>query len=400
MKLLLKKINEKDGSGSVALIAQDAEDLWHLYQLITVGDEVTMKTVRRVQKESAVSVDSEKKKITLTIRVVSVDFNPGAEVMRVNGRNSRENQYVKMDAFHNFSLEVNRKVTITKEYWDDLALDRIEEACNPDRTADTAVVIMQEGLAHVCLITPNMTLCKNTIEVNIPGKRKGRDTGHSKALNKFYEQVYKAVQNLDFKVVKCIVLASPGFVRDNCYKYMMEQAIRQDNRALIENKGKFILVHSSSGHRHALKEVLSDPSVTVQMNDTKAAKEVKALNELFAMLKDDPDRATYGPAHVERVAELDAIDSLLILDDLFRSCDVKTRKKYIELMDSVKKTNGQVFIFSAQHVSGAALKNFTGIAATLRFPVHDEEFEEFEDEDDFDFSDEEEGGPLKPLAAS
>ena len=59
MKLLMKKINEKDGSGSVALIAQDAEDLWHLYQLITVGDEVTMKTVRRVQKESAVSIDSE-----------------------------------------------------------------------------------------------------------------------------------------------------------------------------------------------------------------------------------------------------------------------------------------------------------------------------------------------------
>ena len=37
----------------------------------------------------------------------------------------------------------------------------------------------------------------------------------------------------------------------------------------MENKPKFLLVHSSSGHKQALKEVLSHPSVSVRLGDTK-----------------------------------------------------------------------------------------------------------------------------------
>lgn len=49
----------------------------------------------------------------------------------------------------------------------------------------------------------------------------------------------------------------------------MAQAIRNDIRPLIENKGKFLLVRSSSGHRHALKEVMQDPMVVAQLADAK-----------------------------------------------------------------------------------------------------------------------------------
>ena len=49
----------------------------------------------------------------------------------------------------------------------------------------------------------------------------------------------------------------------------MGQAVKQDIKVLLESKPKFLLVHSSSGHKHALKEVLSHPSVTVRLADTK-----------------------------------------------------------------------------------------------------------------------------------
>jgi len=39
---------EKDGSGYVKLTPQSAEDLWHLYNLITKGDEVQSTTFRKV----------------------------------------------------------------------------------------------------------------------------------------------------------------------------------------------------------------------------------------------------------------------------------------------------------------------------------------------------------------
>jgi protein pelota len=38
---------------------------------------------------------------------------------------------------------------------------------------------------------------------------------------------------------------------------------------LLENKSKFLLVHSSSGHKQVLKEILSDPAVAARLADTK-----------------------------------------------------------------------------------------------------------------------------------
>lgn len=58
---------------------------------------------------------------------------------------------------------------------------------------------------------------------------------------------------LCFAVVKCVLLASPGFVKDQFHEYMFNYATKTDNRLLIENKSKFLLVHSSSGFKHSLK---------------------------------------------------------------------------------------------------------------------------------------------------
>jgi protein pelota len=60
----------------------------------------------------------------------------------------------------------------------------------------------------------------------------------------------KAIQlHFNFSVVKCIVLASPGFVKDQFFEYMNLEVQRQGIKELLENKSKFILAHSSSGYK-------------------------------------------------------------------------------------------------------------------------------------------------------
>ncbi len=65
-------------------------------------------------------------------------------------------------------------------------------------------------------------------------------------------------------------------------------------QVLIENKSKFVRVHASSGHKHAVEEILSQPAVQNRLADTKASEEIRALATFFDMLKKDPDRAYYG----------------------------------------------------------------------------------------------------------
>lgn len=368
----------------MTLIADEAEDMWHAYNLIQVKDTLRSTTIRKVTTESATgSVNASKVRTTLTIRVEAIDFDTQACVLRVKGRNICENQYVKMGAYHTLDLEMNRPFTLSKEEWDSVTLERIDTACDPTQSADLAAVVMQEGIAHVCLVTNSMTLVRAKIETNIPRKRKGLCDQHTKGLNRFYDQIIQAIlRHVSFDIVKCVLIASPGFVKDQFADYLFAQAVKQEYKVLTENRTKFVLVHASSGFKHSLKEVLSDPAVTARLADTKAAGEVKSLDDFYQMLQNDPDRAFYGTKHCEKAADLQAVETLLVSDELFRSQDVQQRKRYVALVDSVKENGGEVKIFSSLHVSGEQLGQLSGVAAILRFPIHDTDDEEEDSDED------------------
>lgn len=370
MKLVNRNV-DKFLQGTVVLIPEEPEDMWHAYNLISEGDSVRSTTIRKVQNETATgSSTSNRVRTTLTIRVESIDFDTQACVLRLKGRNIEENQYVKMGAYHTLDLELNRKFQLCKPEWDTIALERIDMACDVTQSADVAAVVMQEGLAHVCLITASMTLVRSKIEVSIPRKRKGNVQQHEKGLSKFYESVMQGIlRHVNFDVVKCVLIASPGFVRDQFFEYMYQQAVNSDIKVLLENKSKFMLVHSSSGFKHSLKEVLQEPAVIAKMSDTKAAGEVKALEQFYTVLQCEPAKAFYGKKHVQMAAEAMAIETLLISDNLFRCKDVSQRKEYVALVESVRDAGGEVKIFSSMHISGEQLSQLTGIAAILRFPM-------------------------------
>ena len=372
MKLIKKNISAKDGSGTIILRPDLPEDLWHAYNLLQTSDLVRCTTLRKVINTSSTgSTTSNKVRTSITIKVTKVDFDPDSLQVRISGPNVEESKFVKMGAHHTLTLELGRNFTVEKECWDQIFLDRIEEACNPDLAAEIAAIVMQPGLAHLCLVTGSITVTKARIDITIPKKRTG-STNHAKALKRFYEAVYQAVlRHVDFDQIKCVLCGSPGYVKDDFYKYLCEESVRRDDRKLMENKSKFVLCKASSGHKHALEEVFSDESIMSKMTDTKIAKEVAALNRFMRMIDTDPDRAYYGYNHVQKANEELAIDTLLVTDDLFRSSEIAMRKKYVQLVESVRENGGIVYVFSSLHVSGAQLGQLSGVAAILRYPLPD-----------------------------
>ncbi|KAI9328170.1 eRF1 domain 1-domain-containing protein [Obelidium mucronatum] len=360
MKLVKKDIDQKDGSGFVTLIAEEQEDMWHAYNLVLAGDSLKGSTIRRVVTETATgSTDKSSVRLTLTIAVETVEFDTQACVMRVNGRNIVENKYVKLGGYHTLDLEMHKPFTITKESWDLIALDRIQLACDVAARADIAAILLEEGLATLCLVTASMTLVRGRVELNVPRKRKG-STGHEKGMKRFFEHCFQAIlKNVDFNVIKVLIVASPGFYKDQLYEHMKQQAIQTENKQFLQFLPKLLLIHCSSGQKHALGEALADPGVQSKLEDTKFAVEVRALAKFFEMLARDPDRAFYGFRHVELAAEKGAINTLLLSDDLFRSNDIATRRKYIALVEHVKSLGANVMILSSLHTSGEQLKNLT-----------------------------------------
>ena len=179
-----------------------------------------------------------------------------------------------------------------------------------------------------------------------------------------------------------IFTASPGFTKDQFFEYMINWANKgpEGGKMLLENKGKFVLVHASSGFKHSLKEVLQDPALQSRLADTKATEEVRVLETFYKTLTHEPLKAFYGEKHVLRAAEAQAIEVLLISDKLFRAQDVAKRKVMVKLVDDVREFGGEVKIFSSMHISGEQLEQLTGICAILRFPMQELEDSDSEDE--------------------
>ncbi|XP_078175552.1 eukaryotic release factor 1 (eRF1) family protein isoform X2 [Carex rostrata] len=358
-----------NGPGTVKLKPVEDDDMWHAYNLICPGDTVQATTVRKVLREMASGGrDAERVKLKLEIRVEAVDYDKEGSVLRVRGKNLTENEHVKIGQFHTLELELHRPFVISKEIWDSIARDILHQASDPAASADLSVILMQEGLAQLFLIGRSITTARSRIETSIPRKHGPAIAGYESALKKFFENVLQAwLKHIDFSIVQCVVIASPGFTKFRDYLFL--EAQRRDLRTVIENKSRIILAHATSGYKHSLKDVLESPNVMNLIKDTKAAQEVRALKDFFTMLSNDSSRACYGPKHVEFANDRMAVETLLITDNLFRNADIAERQRYVRLVESVKDSGGTVHIFSSMHVSGEQLAQLTGIAALLRFPL-------------------------------
>lgn len=391
MKILRKQIS-KDGEGVIKLRVDEPEDFYHLFHLICKGDFVRASTVRKVVTESSTgSVSSQRQRMNLTLEVDRVEYEPGAEEMRVMGRNREENPFVKLGANHTLDLSLHQEFTLRKPCWDAMYLERLQNATDLRKRAEVLAVVMDMGYALVCLVTSFMTVVQAKITVPIAKKR--GDDSHAKSVDRFFAQVYEAVlKSCDLEVVKCILVASPGFVKDDFVRYLDTKLAPSAQLTVVRKK--MLLVHSTSGHKHALMEVMNKPEVQIMMKDTKAAEEVKALDRFFEMLNVDEYRAVYGVKHVSRALQAGAVEVLLVCDDLFRTADTrKQRNQYVQMVEDAKALAAQVFVFSKMHVSGEQLSGLTGVAAILRYamPTLDDDVEREEQEEIQEEEEEQEG---------
>ncbi|KAK6949859.1 hypothetical protein Daesc_008182 [Daldinia eschscholtzii] len=365
------------GEGSVTLLPVEPEDMWHANNLIGPEDIVKAHAIRKVTTETKTgSTVSERVHTDLTIRVTSTFFDPGASQLHVSGTVIVENNFVSLGQYHTLDLELNRPFTLWKNYgWDSVAKETLTDALKQDKEGAVAAVVMQEGIANICLITEYRTILKQRVESTIPKKRSSSSEQDS-GMKRFFEKTLSTLmRSIDFSVPRPLLLASPGFVAGDFKKYISDEGARRGDKAMMAMAREATVVHSSSGHLHSLNEILKSPEVMATMKDMKFSKETRFMDDFFDKLRKDDGRAWYGTGPVEKAVREGAVGRgggvLLINNSLFRSMDIATRKRYVAMVDKVKEDGGEARILSSDHESGQRLDALGGIAAILTYPMLD-----------------------------
>jgi len=355
---------------------------WHAYNLIRAGDVLRASALRKVTTTGTTGTTaSTRVHTTLTITVDRIDFAPVESALHIAGRVCEENKYVAVGAHHTLDLALARNFTLSKQEWDSVALETVGEACSPGDNAEIAAITLHDGLAHICAVGEHTTVVRQRVEMAIPKKRGGNIDAHEKGLARFYATITEAFLRLfEIDKVKVVLLGSPGFYATKLREFIFSHAEKTENKPLLRAKPKFIVEHTSSGHKHALNEALLSPAVRAKLADTRFARETDAVEQFFRMIHTEEERAWYGGKEVAKAVDKGAVATLLICDSLFRSQSVAERRKYVAMKEEVEKQGGEVMVLSSIHESGVRLDGLGGIAAILTFPLADLDEDDVGDE--------------------
>ncbi len=179
-------------------------------------------------------------------------------------------------------------VTITKPEWNETRLDILRELTNPTQNTEVAVLVMQEGLANLCLLRATTTKTCAVITRTIPKKKSTSSSSSSsssssggmayeEAMRKFFQDIYAAIRlHLPIESLKVVLVGSPGFLNDQFMEYFNTRVVQETDTLWQkeETRRKFVKVHCSTGYKGAVEEILSDPSIADRLKDVRAVKDV------------------------------------------------------------------------------------------------------------------------------
>ena len=378
MKIIKKFINPKNKKGVITLLPNNSEDIWYLYNIIMPGDILKVSTFRKIKKKdgqySAVKV--ERKQIIMTVGVLSVDFQSDEKgtTLNVKTKNLHENEWVMLGQIQTIEINLFSKLQIIKDFWDPKSLELLDEASDEMNGVDSLVVLFDDGYASFFFIKRNFTKQSGHITKSLPKKKSNMMEIYNKRIDEFDQRIWRYIfDSFSLDAIKVVVIAGPGNAKnrfvDRLKSYELIESDAKYRELAAKYISKFIAITTSSTFKSAINEIMKDPKGRALLEDTKAVKEMEKLEEFFGVMQKNPNSAVYGEREVAFANESNAIKFLLICDNLLRAKNFSLRKKFNKLVEDIEAKGAQIFVFSENHVSGQKLKEITGIAAVLRFPI-------------------------------
>jgi len=363
----MKIVHENLKRGEITLIPENLDDLWHLYNVITPGDIVYAKTLRKIERGEEVKRRKkvEKKLVYLGLKVESVDFHEFTNRLRIKGIIIEAPDNIgALGSYHTINVNIGTQIKIIKEEWPTFILKRIKEAVESARRPKALIVAIEEGEATIAVVGDyNITIVAQIIQ-SIPGKRLNSKY-HDEAIKKFFSDVFKVVEENIRKAnnFSVIVVAGPGFVKDHFSEYLVSKT--------PELSGKVVVDSASSGGENAVYEVLRRGVISKAAEKMRVEEELELIEEFLKRLGQEHGTVTYGMENVEKAVILGAVDTILVTDRKLRESSKEERKKLDEILRETEKKRGKVMIFAANTPAGKQLENFGGIAALLRYRLPD-----------------------------
>ena len=357
------KINKQDLKHNTVLITpENLTDLYLISQVIEVNDQVYGQTTRRVRtpgKESREGDKGERVKVYLGIQVLEVDFQDSEvdQRLRIKGRIiSGPEDVISLNSSHTINISLNQTFTLRKIQWFDYHFSLLAKSEAANRPL-IGVVAIEPGLFTIAKITNFKIHILFQDRDQIPGKQSQAKVRSASETN-FFKKILSLMKNyFSDESLKNIVLAGPASYKSKFAIFLQEE---------WRNSNKVFLVEDLSSAL-AVNELVNRQTLQKLAGEYQIMEESSLLTDFEIRLNKDFNTICYGLDQCTQAAEQGAIESLLIVDRLFKS-DTE-HDAVIQLMDQLDKTRVKYYIVDYKSENGKIIQNFGGVLGILRYAL-------------------------------
>jgi protein pelota len=332
----------RENMGEIRLLPESIDDLWHLRHLIAPGDLVFSTTFRSVE----VATDrirpekAEKRPVRLGIRVERLEFSEHGVRLRISGPIEHG---VDAGAYHTLNVEIGHEISVIKQ-WRQVDLERIGRAVKASVYGVIHVQTIEEGEGELFRLRQYGPESVVTVTA---GSGKGGETDTRTA---FFDQILSHIADISGP----LIIAGPGFVRDDFVKYAKSRGSEPANRALV--------IETRRIGRGAVQDVIGAGALEKLIGDLQLSREVMMMDEVLLRIAQD-GAVAYGRAAVTDAIGYGAAEEVLITDTLLHDA-VITR-----LVEKAEGMRAKIVVLSSRFEPGERLDALGGIAALLRYKI-------------------------------
>jgi len=363
--------SRKYQQGAVSLVPETIDDLYVLYNIILPNDQVKARTSRRVRandQEEARASKGERVAMVLTLLVEEVSFHEFATRLRIKGKIvAGPEDLISFGTYHTLNVEIGTFLTIYKENWSKVDIERLEEAAKKTSSAKIIIIALDDNEATIAGVSAFSSNIIAHFRERIPKKAATKDKVRHELILKFFAKIAFTVEEAigtKFPDASAIIIAGPGFTKDHFVRYLQEK--KKELKIPVE---KIIMETASCGGPSAISEIISKNILGKLIEEEQASSEAVYLEEVMSRLGRNTQTVAYGKENIEKAIDFGAVETLLLVDNQLRLRDREKRKELDELLLKVRKNGGKIVIMSEQHDSGKQVEKFGGKIALLRFPI-------------------------------
>jgi len=358
----LKIIEMNLKKGFVKVIPETFDDLWHLYNIIYKDDEVYARTKREIKPDEKYARPRRGQRIPvfLGVKVEKVAWDKLLGRLRVHGTICEGPETVPVGAHHTLNLALNNPLTIVKrKKWAGHHVERLKRARKTSEKPITIVAIDDEGYA---IATTKQYGIEVKVEerIKLPGKLEPGK--RSTAVREYFRKASSSLRQIWTASHSPIAIIGVGFVKNDFAKILQNEA-KDIAKSVADVKSV-----NNSGVA-GIYEALRSGVLLKTMKHMRIVEETEVIEETLKRLGKNEFNIAYGFNEVKKVAEVGAVETMVLADTMLRKASDEKRLILEDLMKTVEQKGGKVMIVSTEHEAGAKLLALGGIAALLRFAL-------------------------------